>query len=85
MTKPIRKRLPGEGEVRNLINKDDHAECPCCGAVWRQGRPWTATIYTVAQMAELRGVSRSSITQKLARGTMAGYQNLKGEWLIPIV
>ena len=82
--KPNRAMLPGEGNPKNLVSLETHQECPCCGALWKGGRPWAEKTLTSAQVAEIMGITRSAVVQRLSRGTLAGYQGPGGEWVIPV-
>ena len=79
-----RPLLPGEGNPKNLIHHEDHQTCPCCGALWRGGKPWATTTLNSSEAAELMGTTRSAVVQRLSRGTLAGYQGVGGEWVIPV-
>lgn len=84
MSKSNHAPLPGEGNARNLVDHGEYQVCPCCGALWRGGHPWTEVTVDSAQLAERLGITRSAVVQRLSRGTLAGYQGVSREWLIPV-
>lgn len=82
--KPSRAPLPGEGNPKNLVNMGDHQTCPCCGALWKGGRPWAEKTLTSQEAADILGVTRSAVVQRLSKGTLAGYQGPSNEWIVPV-
>ena len=84
MKRQHRAPLPGEGNPHNLVTKGDHQTCPCCGALWKGGTPWSANILTSQDVAERMGVTRSAVLQRLNAGTLAGYRGASGEWVVPV-
>ena len=77
--------LPGEGNPHNLVPQGDGIQaCPCCGALWKGGSPWSDTTLNTQDVAERMGITRSAVLQRLAIGTLAGYRGATGEWLVPI-
>lgn len=79
--------LPGTGNPRNLVPSKVpgfHA-CPCCGAIWKGGKPWSETIMTVLEVAAAAGLSSQTITQRIRNGTIAAYpQSGRNGYLIPV-
>lgn len=81
--------LPGHGQPLNLVKQEGGVEaCPCCGGVWKGGKPWTENCLTPAEMALQCGMSAQAITQRIRRGTIAAYNKAgsgaRNDYLIPI-
>lgn len=88
-TYPQAPPLPGAGNPRNLIpSKDGLEACPCCGAVWKGGRPWSEAILNPAQMSVATGLTPQAITQRIRNGTIAAYlstgNGARNGYLIPV-
>jgi hypothetical protein len=67
---------------------NDEAElepCPCCGAVHRYGRPWSTKTMTVAEYAEAKNVTVTTVNSKIRRGIIKAHLGVNHRWLIPIV
>lgn len=77
--------LPGQGRLHNLKNMDTHEACPCCGAVWKEGRPWATSIMSVLQFARVKGISPQAVAMKCRKGIIAAYRGPDGHWLIPVI
>jgi hypothetical protein len=62
--------------------------CPCCGAVWKGGRPWSETVLSPVEMAERIGQSPQTITQRIRNGSIAAYLAAgtggRNKYLIPV-
>ena len=81
--------LPGHGRPNNLVKQSATVDvCPCCGAAWKGGKPWTETSMTPAEMALECGMTQQAITQRIRRGTIAAYHKAgsgaRNDYLIPI-
>lgn len=80
--------LPGQGRPHNLVEKDGHEACPCCGAVWKGGRPWSDTTLTPIEMAPKMGISNQAVTQRIRSGSIAAYHGAgaqgRNSYLIPV-
>lgn len=81
--------LPGAGTPRNLVPAKDGCEaCPCCGALWKGGRPWSEVVLTPAQVSEKTGLSQQAITTRIRQGSIAAYYAAgaagRNKYLIPV-
>ena len=79
--------LPGTGNPRNLVKTETPGfdACPCCGAVWKGGKPWSKTTMSTVEMAEKAGLSPQTITQRIRNGTIAAYPAIgRNGYIIPV-
>lgn len=88
-TYPMAPPLPGQGNARNLVSQPDGLEaCPCCGAVWKNGRPWSETTMNPVEVAEKMGISPQAVTQRIRSGSIAAYLGAgaggRNKYVIPV-
>ena len=81
--------LPGAGNPRNLLPQADGFDaCPCCGAVWKGGRPWSETTLSPTQMADQIGMTPQAVTMRIRMGSIAAYlasgTGKRNSYLIPV-
>lgn len=81
--------LPGTGNPRNLVSQEGGFDaCPCCGAVWKGGRPWSDKVLSPVEMGEKAGLSPQAITTRIRTGAIAAYPaagtGARNKYLIPI-
>lgn len=76
--------LPGKGQPHNLVDKGEYSVCPCCGSVWKEGRPWTQTSLSVRELAAAMKVSVAAVNKRIRKGTIQAYLGVNGQWVIPI-
>jgi hypothetical protein len=62
--------------------------CPCCGAVWKGGKPWSETVLEPGEMAEKMGLTRQAVTQRIRNGSIAAYPGVgtggPNTYIIPV-
>ena len=81
--------LPGGDCPRNLVSQAEGFDaCPCCGAMWKGGRPWTDKVLSPVELAMQMGQTPQSITSRIRMGTIAAYPGAgsgrKNVYLIPV-
>lgn len=88
-TYPQAPPLPGQGRPHNLVPQPDGLDaCPCCGAIWKGGKPWATTSMDPAELGEKMGLSRQAVTQRIRNGTIAAYPGAgtggRNTYIIPV-
>lgn len=81
--------LPGAENAHNLIPDPENpslASCPCCGAMWKGGKPWSDITMTPAELAQAMGISQQAVTSRIRGGSIAAYlgPQARNTYLIPI-
>jgi len=82
--------LKGVGEVNNLIPNgagEGIDSCPCCGATWKGGKPWSGTTITPRELATALGISDQAVYHRIRTGKIAAYLRPtlgRDSYLIPI-
>jgi hypothetical protein len=79
------KALPGENHPKNLVDMGTYEACPCCGAVYKQGRPWAETTISAQELAKEKGITTPAIYSKIRRGIISAYLGPDGRWIIPVI
>jgi len=82
--------INGVGETGNLIPNgagEGIDMCPCCGAAWKGGTPWSGTTITVPELAAALGYTVQAVYCRIRTGTIAAIlrpNRGRNYYLIPV-